>query len=696
MVYIALTRLSAKRILWKALKEIAMQNGIKNELKFNNTELTVEFPNGSQIFLTGAQDENDIEVLRGSKYSLVVVDECASFKSHFATMVEEVIEPALVDLDGVLALIGTPGAACTGYFYDACTSSESPWAKHHWTILDNPHIPNAMPWLQRRMMQHGWTSSHPVYQREWLGRWVKSQDSLVYQFNRALNVVDVVDPAGMTFVLGIDLGWDDQTAFCVIGFTDKSPNVYVFETYAKSKMLVDDIAAKIKALQKQYNGFRKIVADTGGLGKSICEEIKARHGLHIYAAEKAGKLAFIDVVNSDFVSGKIKIPKTEYNLIEEMELLQWDSESRHKRIEDPRFSNHRCFVAGTKIATPEGLKPIETLRIGDVVLTETGCYPIYSVMASEANTVVLKLSDGREIVTTANHPFKVGDAWTRADQLKGSVLTTRCFSFAQGNVILKGLSKAQSRLATFIERCGSFISDLFPKVLLSTTKIETKQTTRLKISVSCPEQSMIENIERKDLRLETDLKILKTLSESEKKRKNGTKALKVCNGIENTTKETRAHLKNQILSHVRFVAKLISNRPTKTTTMVAVATNVLPQNVERTARTISNECAIAGKNSSSTNIVKQNHVRVLAVEISKRQTVYNISVAVDPTYFVEDILVSNCDAMIYSIREAKHYLYKAPEVAPKVGSEAHFAAQEKALLEKVTKQFTQQNQWWET
>lgn len=340
-VYIALTRLSAKRIMWRTLKDICHANGFYRDIKWNNTELTVEFPNGSQIILAGASDENDIEVLRGSKYKLVVVDECASFKSHFKEMVEEVIEPALIDLDGTLALIGTPGAACSGYFFDASTSTTSGYSKHHWTIFDNPFIPNSRGWLENRMVQKGWTRENPIYKREWQGLWVRSEDSLVYRFNRERNLYDGNYPKNMTYILGIDFGWNDDNAFCILGFNNESPNIYVCETFAKNKMLVDEISARIHTYKERYGGFARIVADTGGLGKQICEEIKARYKLNLLPAEKQGKAAFIEVINSDFAAKRILVPTTEKQFIEEMEILQWD-DNEQKRMEDPRFANHLC------------------------------------------------------------------------------------------------------------------------------------------------------------------------------------------------------------------------------------------------------------------------------------------------------------------------------------------------------------------
>ena len=198
--YVALTRGHAKRIMWKTLLDLTRPYSPQ----VNLTELRITLSNGSDIVLAGANDEATAEVFRGQKFPLVVLDECASFRSHFKEMVEEVIEPALIDLNGTLAMIGTPSAACKGLFFDATTRSDSPYSLHKWTILENPFIPHAQSWLDERMKERGWTQDTPAYRREWLGEWVASTDSQVYAFSRDKNLAKGI-PNKLDYILGIDL-----------------------------------------------------------------------------------------------------------------------------------------------------------------------------------------------------------------------------------------------------------------------------------------------------------------------------------------------------------------------------------------------------------------------------------------------------------------------------------------------------------
>jgi hypothetical protein len=91
---------------------------------------------------------------------------------------------------------------------------------------------------------------------------------------------------------------------------------------------------------------------------------------------------------------------------------------------DQGLLRHGCFVAGTPVATPEGLKPIESMKTGDLVLSqdiETGeitWKPVIQPTTRKA-TEILKLTIGDESVACSlKHPFwKTGRGWIWAKDL---------------------------------------------------------------------------------------------------------------------------------------------------------------------------------------------------------------------------------------------------------------------------------------
>jgi len=343
IAYCSVTRGYAKRLMWGRLQLVAKAQNI--ELEYNNTEQIAKAANGNEIWIMGLHDSRDIERLRGFSYLRVIIDECQGLYIDFTELVDEIIEPALADFDGDLIVSGTPNAACSGFFYEASNGHIPGWETFNWTVLDNPFFPRwrkaddwhkyAVDWLDSMRKSKGWDLDNPVYQREWLGKWIKDEGGLVYKYNSSKNGYIGEAPKGLNHVIGVDLGYDDAFSLVVWGFMPEvSPEVWQVDEYVKSGITISDWARVIKQFQHQYQPYAT-VADTGGLGKAIIKEMQIRHGMSIQAAEKTDKKDFIELWNSDAVAGLIHVIKgSRYE--RELELIQWDED---RKREDPRFPN---------------------------------------------------------------------------------------------------------------------------------------------------------------------------------------------------------------------------------------------------------------------------------------------------------------------------------------------------------------------
>lgn len=65
-----------------------------------------------------------------------------------------------------------------------------------------------------------------------------------------------------------------------------------------------------------------------------------------------------------------------------------------------------CFPAGTMILTPNGEKPIETLSIGDNVISKNDINPIEDILVHESNDIVkIKASGMFDTLVTKEHPY---------------------------------------------------------------------------------------------------------------------------------------------------------------------------------------------------------------------------------------------------------------------------------------------------
>ena len=342
-VYIARTREAAKRILWSSLKEADQR--FRLGIKFNNADLIAVFPNKSKIMFTGANDASDVDKLRGAAFSLAVLDEAAFFNINLRELVNEVLTPALLDRDGSLVMISTPNSACHGFFYDITEKGTYNFSVHRWTVKDNPYMQHAVRAIQKDIDNGILDPSDPSYKREYLGIWVRDDQEIVYNYtqNNLFENRPVSDE--WEYILGVDLGYHDATAFVVVAWSPDYPSLYVIDEFKQSRMLTSEVEDKIHRFMKDYN-FTSIVMDSGGgASKMLLETFKQRSGIPLKAAHKSGdKVGMIKIMNSDLKACNVKIKRG-------MELLtEWDKLQYNKSgtAEDKRFDNHlsdACFYA---------------------------------------------------------------------------------------------------------------------------------------------------------------------------------------------------------------------------------------------------------------------------------------------------------------------------------------------------------------
>ncbi len=99
-------------------------------------------------------------------------------------------------------------------------------------------------------------------------------------------------------------------------------------------------------------------------------------------------------------------------------------------VDNPFIIHHSCFGAGTPVHTLDGPRAIESIRIGDQILSQdarTGKLAFTSVMAvyhnKPAATLRITLGDVQIVVTGIHRFWKAGSGWTMARDLKsGDIL----------------------------------------------------------------------------------------------------------------------------------------------------------------------------------------------------------------------------------------------------------------------------------
>lgn len=363
----AINRLRAKQLVWEDLKLVCARHKLCTPKDFNETELTVKFPNGSEIRLLGADKDKEAQKKRGDKTDLEVVLEAQLFGPYLRTLVEEVAGPCLFDTRGTFCLEGTPGPICVGYWFEVSGRDNlssrwtsvggkdgvgAGWSLHRWSVLNNPHLPHALEELTAIKKKRRWTDENPTYVREWLARWVNDLGILFYKYDPVRNSYEGITPIGPGWehILGWDLGWRDDMALVVWGFHPAYRELFEVYSWKKPGAGAQEVMDQITELEAAGCNFIAKVADTGGGGRMYVEEVTARFGVFFEAAKKTDKPEHVRLFNDDLLGGFVRLkPGSVY--AEEISALardlEWpppDSPEAPPR-EDPRCPNH-CSDAG--------------------------------------------------------------------------------------------------------------------------------------------------------------------------------------------------------------------------------------------------------------------------------------------------------------------------------------------------------------
>ncbi len=344
ILFIGLTRLSAKGIIWKDILKVLDRDHALH-IKFNETELTATFPNGSVIWLAGCDtDEEEMNKLLGKKYRLVILDEASMFSINVFQLVYGILKPATADQRGTICLLGTSSNITRGLFYDITTGREPGWSLHEWTAYDNPHV--ATQWneeIEDIRINRPLFMETALFKQWYLNQWVIDEDAKVFKYNKIRNFCASLPLFDVPyhFILGVDLGHSpDPSAFVIGAYNDIHPNLYITHAEKHLGMDVTAVADKIRELEKKYIFDVKVVDNAN---KQAVAELNNRHGLNLVPADKTGKADFINIMNGEFIQKKILLTPSAGLLASEYDSLVWETDNgkvKEPRKEHPGLPNH--------------------------------------------------------------------------------------------------------------------------------------------------------------------------------------------------------------------------------------------------------------------------------------------------------------------------------------------------------------------
>lgn len=212
-LFVAKTRIYAKQLAWDLLKSYVREYALTDADLINETELTIRFQNGAMIQLVGGNTDDEILKIKGRKYALVVVDEAQIFPAYLRTLIDEVLETAVLNAQGTIIVLGTPPPSIVGPFVDLLNSPA--WEHHHGTARENPFFEREAgmtfeaareDFIRRRKCK----PDDPTLLREFDGELVTDTDALAVRVPEHA-IYDQLPTDAINYVLGVDIGWSDAT-----------------------------------------------------------------------------------------------------------------------------------------------------------------------------------------------------------------------------------------------------------------------------------------------------------------------------------------------------------------------------------------------------------------------------------------------------------------------------------------------------
>jgi hypothetical protein len=371
-IIISLNLKQLRRLYWaggpSGLFTLSRKYGLN--LDFNQQYLRWEHENGSIGYLLGAEDREQLEVIRGLEADVYIIDECKSFAPHvLRTLIDEIIDPQRASRQGRLILIGTPGNIPDGPFFEATSTKavraveidgkqvnqpflvgygeEDPWGRtpkedllwsfHHWTLQANRAQPHLWEEALRKKRQMKWADDDPTWLREYLGLWATDAAGLVFRYLMLKPTGRVtwtprpttdnhlglpVEGAPWRFVAGLDFGYEAPTALVVLAYSQRLGQVrHVYER-SERHLLYHEVVTMVKQANEYVGGIEFIFADMGNLGKTLGKSLLAE-GFPIEQVQKREKQDHIEIANSMFDLGEILI--IDGSVLETQLMMgQWD------------------------------------------------------------------------------------------------------------------------------------------------------------------------------------------------------------------------------------------------------------------------------------------------------------------------------------------------------------------------------------
>mgnify|MGYP003624483493 FL=1 len=214
--------------------------------KDNAKDKVIEISNGSTIRMGSI---NQVDSCVGRSYDLIIFDEAALADGKDAFNVA--LRPTLDKPNSKALFISTPRGRnnwFSEFFYRGYSDQFSEWCSIRATYKDNPRMSESDITEARKSM------SEAEFKQEYEADF-NTYEGQIWAFNFETDVQDLsqFDTSKMDVFAGLDVGFKDPTALCVIAYDWDVDKFYLVEEYLDNERTTEQHAVEIQKLIDRWN-----------------------------------------------------------------------------------------------------------------------------------------------------------------------------------------------------------------------------------------------------------------------------------------------------------------------------------------------------------------------------------------------------------------------------------------------------------
>ena len=215
-------------------------------IKDNAKDKVIELSNHSTIRMGSI---NQVDSTVGRSYDLIIFDEAALVDGRDAFNIA--LRPTLDKFNSKALFISTPRGRnnwFSEFYYRGYSDEYAEWASVRATYHENPRI------SEQDISEARKTMSEAEFNQEYMADF-NTYEGQVWAFNleKCQQDLSEIETNKMDIFAGMDVGFKDPTAFCVIGYDWDKEVYYLLDEYLDAERTTEEHAAKIRDMINKWN-----------------------------------------------------------------------------------------------------------------------------------------------------------------------------------------------------------------------------------------------------------------------------------------------------------------------------------------------------------------------------------------------------------------------------------------------------------